>query len=40
MQLRHGAAYLWVDGVIARAITGPDIDEARAAAQRLAEERG
>ena len=31
---------VWVDGVIARAITGPDIDEARAAAERLAEERG
>jgi hypothetical protein len=29
-----------VDGVIARAITGPDIDEARAAPERLAKERG
>jgi ketosteroid isomerase-like protein len=39
VQLRHAAVYVWVDGVIARAITGPDIDEARAAAERLAEER-
>ena len=39
VQLRHAAVYAWVDGVIARAITGPDIDEARAAAERLAEER-
>jgi ketosteroid isomerase-like protein len=40
VQLRHGAVFVWVDGVIARAITGPDIDEARAIAERLAEERG
>ena len=40
VQLRHAAVDVWVDGVIARAITGPDIDEARAAAERLAEERG
>jgi hypothetical protein len=32
--------YVWVDGVIARAITGPDIAEGHAAAERLAEERG
>jgi len=40
VQLRHAAVYVWVDGVIARAITGPDIEEARAAAERLAKERG
>ncbi len=39
VQLRHAAVYVWVDGAIAHAITGPDIDEARAAAERLAEER-
>jgi hypothetical protein len=31
---------VWVDGFIARTVTGPDIDEARAAAERLAEGRG
>jgi ketosteroid isomerase-like protein len=40
LQLRHAAVFVWVDGVIARMITGPDIDEARATAERLAEERG
>ena len=40
VQLWHAAVDVWVDGVVARAITGPDIDEARAAAERLAEERG
>jgi len=39
VQLRHAAVDVWVDGVIARAITPADIDEARAAAERLAEER-
>src|SRR2546421_8344572 len=40
VQLRQPIVDVWVDGVIARAVTGPDIDEARAAAERLAEERG
>jgi len=40
VQLRHAAVFVWVDGVIARAITGPDIDKIRAIADRLAEERG
>jgi ketosteroid isomerase-like protein len=40
VQLRNAMVNVWVDGVIARTITGPDIDEARAAAERLAEERG
>jgi len=39
VQLRHAAVHVWVDGVITRAITGPDIDEDRATAERLAEER-
>jgi hypothetical protein len=29
-----------IDGMIARVIVGQDIDKARAAAERLAEERG
>jgi uncharacterized protein (TIGR02246 family) len=36
---REGWVYLWVGGSIAR-LTTSDIDEARAAAERLAEERG
>jgi hypothetical protein len=30
----------WVDGVVIRVTIYPDIDEARVAAERLAEERG
>jgi ketosteroid isomerase-like protein len=40
VQLRHAAVFVWVDGVIVHAVTGPDVDVARAAAERLAEERG
>ena len=40
VQLLHGMVNVWVDGVIVRTITGPDIDADRAAAERLAEERG
>ena len=36
---REGWVYVWVEGLIAR-FTVSDIDEARAAAERLAEERG
>ena len=36
---REGWVYVWVRGLIAR-LTISDIDEARAAAERLAEERG
>ena len=39
MQLRHAMLDVWVDGVIARAVTGPDIDEGRAAAERRAQQR-
>ena len=40
VQLRHAMVDVWVDGVIARAITGPDVDKTRAIAERLAEEQG
>ena len=40
VQLRNAMVNVWVDGVIARTVTAPDIDAARAAAERLAEERG
>ena len=40
VQLRNAMVNVWVDGVIARTITGPDIDEARAAAERLVGEQG
>jgi hypothetical protein len=33
------SVYEWADGAVARATTHTDIDEARAAAERLAEER-
>ena len=39
VQLRNAMVNVWVDGVITRTITGPDIDEARAAAECLAQER-
>jgi hypothetical protein len=32
--------YEWVDGRMTRLITSPDTDQARADAERLAEERG
>ena len=40
VQLLHAMVNVWVDGVIVRTVTGPDIDAARADAERLAEERG
>jgi ketosteroid isomerase-like protein len=40
VETRLGVAAIWRDGRIARAKTYSDIDEARAAAERLAEERG
>ena len=39
VQLRHAMVNVWVDGVIVRTVTGPDIDTGRATAERLAEER-
>ena len=40
VQLRYAAVSVWEDGKIARLTNYTDIDEARAAAERLAEERG
>ena len=40
LRVRYGAVYTWVDDLIVRVTSQPDIDEARAAAERLAEERG
>ena len=37
---REGWVFVWVGGLIARLTIYADIDEARAAAERLAEERG
>ena len=40
VELRFGTVNVWEDGKIARITNYTDIDEARAAAERLAEERG
>jgi ketosteroid isomerase-like protein len=40
VQLRYAAVTEWVDGVVVRDTNYTDIDEARAAAERLALERG
>ena len=40
VRLRYAAVGVWTDGLIARLTNYTDIDEARAAAERLAEERG
>jgi ketosteroid isomerase-like protein len=40
VQLRYAQISVWVDGVALRTTNYNDIDEARAAAERLAEERG
>jgi ketosteroid isomerase-like protein len=40
VQFRYGVVATWVDGLQRRATVYTDIDEARAAAERLAEERG
>jgi ketosteroid isomerase-like protein len=37
---RYAAVAVWVDGMIVRATQYADLDEARAAAERLAKERG
>jgi len=39
VQLRYAAVVVFAENLIARATTYPDIDEARAAAERLAQER-
>jgi ketosteroid isomerase-like protein len=40
VRLRYALVSVWVAGLIARLANYTDIDEARAAAERLAEERG
>ena len=40
VETRGGIVAIWRDGRIARVTTYQDVDEARAAAERLAEERG
>ena len=40
VQERWGYTVTWADGMIVRVILSADIDEARAAAERLAESRG
>jgi len=40
VQERYGYTVTWADGMIARVVVRADIDEARADAERLAEERG
>ena len=40
IETRLGVVAIWIDGRIARATSYQDVDEARAAAERLAEERG
>jgi ketosteroid isomerase-like protein len=40
VQLRYASVAEWIDGLIVRNTTYTDIDEARAAAERLAQERG
>jgi ketosteroid isomerase-like protein len=40
VRLRYAAVAMWVDGAIARITNYSDIDEGRAAAERVAEERG
>jgi len=37
--MRHANVFVWVEGLIVRVTHYDDIDEARAAAERLAEER-
>ena len=40
VELRYAAASVWDEGRVVRLTNYGDIDEARAAAERLAEERG
>jgi ketosteroid isomerase-like protein len=40
VQMRWAAVAVWEDGLIERLHSSTDIDEARAAAERLAQERG
>ena len=40
VRLRYAAVTAWVEGAVARDTNYTDIDEARAAAERLAQSRG
>ena len=40
LQMRDGQVYEWEEGMVVRAILDLDVDAARAAAERLAKERG
>jgi ketosteroid isomerase-like protein len=40
VQMRYAAVAIWVEGMVVRQAFYTDIDKARAAAERLAEERG
>jgi hypothetical protein len=40
VQERWSYTVTWAEGMVTRAVVRPDIDEARAAAERLAAERG
>ena len=40
VEFRYAGVSTWTDGLVERVTTYTDIDEARAAAERLAEERG
>ena len=40
VEVRGGTVGIWHEGLVKRVINYPDIDEARAAAERLAESRG
>jgi len=40
VQLRHANVGVWVEGLVVRLTHYPDPDEARAAAERLSQERG
>ena len=40
VQIRYGSVSVWTDGLAVRITNYGDIDEARAAAERLAQERG
>ena len=40
LRMRSAPVFIWVDGLVERLTTYTDIDEARAAAERLAAERG
>jgi ketosteroid isomerase-like protein len=40
VEIRYAAVLQWVEGLIVHATNYPDVDEARAAAERLSESRG